>query len=88
MISALGFGSAYYWYIHVTPMVMFYYLKYWSMYPVEQRFQAHLIGGNSVTNYLWADIYQVSISFVSLIAIALILLTVSYFLLKRRFRKA
>lgn len=88
MISALGFGSSYYWYIHVTPSVMFYYLKYWSMYPVEQRFQPHLLAGTSVTNYFWADIYQVLISYGSLIAISLILLTISYFLLKRRLKKA
>ena len=80
--------TVYTWYLHVTPEVMYWYFKYWITYPPEQWFSARLLCGNSVTNFLWADIYQVGISCGALILLSVILAVLSYFLLKRRFQKS
>ncbi len=88
MFGFFGFGTAYHWYFHVTPDVMLWYFKYWVMYPANQWFSKHLLCGNSVTNGFWADIYEVGISWGLLILSSVILITVSYFLLKRRFARS
>ena len=88
MFSFLGFSTAYYWYFHTTPMVMLWYFKYWITYPSEKWFSNHLLCGNSVTNGFWADIYEVGISWGLLILSSVIMLTLSYFLLKRRFQRS
>ena len=88
MFSFLGFSTAYYWYFHTTPMVMLWYFKYWITYPSEKWFSKHLLCGNSVTNGFWADIYEVGISWGLLILSSVIMLTLSYFLLKRRFQRS
>ena len=88
MFSFMGFGTAYYWYFHTTPMVMLLYFKYWVTYPSKEWFSKHLMGGNFVTNGFWADIYEVGISYGLIILSSFILITLSYFLLKRRFARS
>lgn len=86
MISALGYGTAYTWYIHITPSVMIWYFKYWIMYSSRWA-EKHLLCGTAATNGFWADIYEVALSYGLLTLISAVLLTASYFLLKRRFQK-
>ena len=88
MFGFLSFDTAYHWYFHTTPMVMLWYFKYWITYPSEMWFSKHLLCGNSVTNYFWSDIYEVGISWGLLILSSVILITLSYFLLKRRFARS
>ncbi len=88
MFTIFAHQTVYSWYIHATPEVMLWYFKYWITHPKEEWFARHMHCGTAVTNYFWADIYEVGLSYGLITLITAALIFSSYFLLKRRFQKA
>lgn len=74
-------------YIHVIPDKLFIFMKYWVVYPNDWY---HVEIGNdlSVRLGMKSSFKDALISYGLVIVIAVLLLSVSYFLLKRRYEKA
>ena len=75
-----------YSYIHVIPDKLFLFMKYWVVHP-EEWYRIEI--GSEISSQLGLEssFKDAVISYVSIIIIAAFLLTMSYFLLKRRYER-